>query len=114
MLCACRFRLPNPSPRAMLQVSHLFASDELLSEERTVVAAAEHSFANERNRRAAVFQKLIVEIFPCSAASARGCPVFAQLFNHQLAHRVVEISRIERAARGLLLRVACVLKTLLD
>src|SRR5262245_4242264 len=50
--------------------------------------------AGERNRRAAVPQQLVVERLPGRAAAAGGRPVVAQLPDHQLAQRVVEIGRI--------------------
>jgi hypothetical protein len=46
--------------------------------ERTVVVCAEHCVADEWNRRAAVLEELVVEVFPRIAFAARCCPIFAQ------------------------------------
>src|SRR2546428_10782625 len=83
----------------------------LPSEQRSVISR-QHGLPYQRNGWAAVFQKLIVKRLPRLPPSARSGPVVSQFSNHQLAHRVVEVSRIKRAARGLLTGRARVLITL--
>src|SRR5687767_8143216 len=55
-----------------------------------------------------------MKLLPRTSSATRSCPVFAKLFDHQLAHRVIQIRRIERSAVSLLLGVPFVLQTLLE
>ena len=78
---------------------------------RPLLRVFEHPFAQKRERRRTVAQKFVVEILQLVARALLGLPVGAQLEDHQLAQRVVQVAGIERAAhrllsRGLLLVVA--------
>src|SRR5438128_5958738 len=55
-----------------------------------------------------------MELLPRRLASAGRAPVIAQLADHQLAHRVVEIRGIESTTIRLLLGGALVLHSLLE
>src|SRR6185503_238957 len=58
--------------------------------------------AHQRDRRASDRQEEVVEIPPSRPAPTRGAPVVAQPAEDQLAQGVVEIARVESAARRLL------------
>src|SRR5262245_10032911 len=79
------------------------------SKQRAFVVRPHHRAADKRDVRAAVAQKLVVELLPGLFAAARGAPVVPEFADHQLAERVVEIGWVERAAEGLLLGAAFVL-----
>src|SRR6267378_5292413 len=74
---------------------------------------ADHLLAQQRNRRAAERQELVVEIMPqrllvrgcCCACRVRlGDPVRPQLADHQLPERVAQVCRIIGTPRSLLAR----------
>src|ERR1700722_4395198 len=83
---------------------------------------AEHFLAQQRNRRTAVGQELVMEVMPQrlivgrrrgTCARVLGDPVGAQLADHEFAQRVIQVRRIIGAARRLLAGVARILKGLL-
>src|SRR5688572_12200827 len=84
-----------------------------LLEQTSFILGAHHRLANQRDRRAAVRQERVVKLLPRSAASARCDPILPQPFDHQLAHRVVQIGGVKRASVCLLLGVTFVLQALL-
>src|SRR5215210_3184598 len=67
----------------------------------------------QRDRRTTDCEEPVVELPPGRPAATRRGPVVAQLADHQLALGVVEIRRIERAARRLLACIGGVLERLL-
>ena len=54
-----------------------------------------------------------MEIMPGLAPAARAGPILAELSNHQLSQRVIQIGGIVGAPRGLLPRIAGILEGLL-
>src|SRR2546423_1400388 len=64
-----------------------------------------HRAPDPRQRRAAVGHERVVKLAE-RRTGMRGEPVVAHLANHELAERVRKKHRIERAAHGLLMRIA--------
>src|SRR5262245_54098383 len=116
MGCIATFRSrcsPLSRSRPKYEYGETKSKYQTASSEELTRLSPEHLLAHERNRRAAVREELVVELLPRLLPAARCAPVVAELADHQLAHRVIEICRIVRAARRLLACVARVLVGLL-
>src|SRR6267143_1407159 len=78
--------------------------DRRYSSEQRSRIRSHHCLSDERNGRASITQKCVVELLPGGFAAAGSGPVVTEFADHQLPERVIEIGRIERAAGGLLAR----------
>src|SRR5688572_11554743 len=104
-----RYRRPGKPSRYARSLPRVDAVSPL---ERGTGRVPEHRLTRHRHRRPAERQQLIMELAPRALATACLSPVLAQLADHQLAERVVEVARIVGPARGLLACVARVLEGL--
>src|SRR3954466_7489390 len=102
---------PSRMPATTIAFTRAVYTNAVLVQELPLVA--HHQPARGGDGQRAVAQECVVEALPGRTSAARGAPVIAQLADHQLAQRVVEVRGIERAARRLLPRRAGILIGLL-